>query len=78
MTTPPFSRFGERRRPSSGIDMPRSAREAPPIVVPRPIREHVEDNWRARTLELTDADVESLDAIGRTERQYSPDYAPDW
>jgi 2,5-diketo-D-gluconate reductase B len=41
-------------------------------------REHIEDNWRARTLELTDADVERLDSIDRTERQYSPDYAPDW
>lgn len=50
-------------------------------VVPIPKatgRDHIEDNWRARTLELTDADIERIDSIGRTERQYSPDYAPDW
>ncbi|QLG64146.1 aldo/keto reductase [Halorarum salinum] len=50
-------------------------------VVPIPKatgRDHIEDNWRARELDLTDAEVERIDAIDGTERQYSPDYAPDW
>lgn len=41
-------------------------------------RKHIEDNWRSRTLELPAEDLEAIDAIDREERQYSPDYAPDW
>ena len=41
-------------------------------------RDHIEDNWRARDLDLTDEEVERIDAIDDVERQYSPDYAPDW
>ena len=50
-------------------------------VVPIPKgtgREHIEDNWAARDLELTEADVARIDGIDRTERQYDPEYAPDW
>ena len=50
-------------------------------VVPIPkstTREHIVDNFRARELALTDAEIERIDAIGRTDRQYDPGYAPAW
>lgn len=50
-------------------------------VVPIPKgtgREHIVDNWRACDLELTEEDVARIDGIDRTERQYDPEYAPDW
>ncbi len=39
-------------------------------------RAHVEDNWRSLDLELDDEDVETIDAIERTERQVDPDFGP--
>ena len=40
--------------------------------------EHIEDNWRSHKLDLPAEDLEAIDAIDHEERQYSPDYAPDW
>lgn len=37
---------------------------------------HLRDNWESLDIELDDADVERLDAIGTTERQVDPAFAP--
>jgi 2,5-diketo-D-gluconate reductase B len=50
-------------------------------VVPIPKatgRDHIEDNFHARDLSLTDDEIARIDGIDRTERQYDPAYAPDW
>jgi 2,5-diketo-D-gluconate reductase B len=48
-------------------------------TIPKAIsKDHLRDNWRSRKLELNDEDIEEIDAISREERQYNPDYAPDW
>ncbi|MFC7228885.1 aldo/keto reductase [Salinirubellus salinus] len=48
-------------------------------AVPKATSEaHVRDNWASRDLDLSDADVATIDGIERTERFFDPDYAPDW
>lgn len=50
-------------------------------VIPIPkatSRDHIIDNYRARDVNLSDADLAQLDDIGRRERQYDPSYAPSW
>ncbi|MXR51395.1 aldo/keto reductase [Halovenus sp. WSH3] len=37
---------------------------------------HIRDNWESRTLELSDDEIERIDAIERRERQVHPDFAP--
>ena len=39
-------------------------------------RDHIEDNWKAVSLDLDDEDVERIDAIDRTERQVDPSFGP--
>lgn len=42
-------------------------------------RSHLESNFRARQLQLTDADMEAIAALDRNERLISPErLAPDW
>jgi 2,5-diketo-D-gluconate reductase B len=41
-------------------------------------RDHIEDNLAARDLDLTAEELARLDAIEERDRQYDPDYAPDW
>ncbi|MFC5133634.1 MULTISPECIES: aldo/keto reductase [Haloferacaceae] len=41
-------------------------------------RDHIVDNVRARDLDLTDEQIERIDAIDRHDRQYDPRYAPAW
>jgi len=40
--------------------------------------DHIRDNWAARDLQLTDDERARIDSVGREERFFSPDYAPDW
>ncbi|WP_435070045.1 aldo/keto reductase [Haloplanus sp. C73] len=37
---------------------------------------HIRDNWEARTLELDDEDIATIDGIDRRDRQVDPDFAP--
>ncbi len=39
-------------------------------------REHIEDNWRALALELTDDEIERIDAIDEVDRKVDPDFGP--
>jgi 2,5-diketo-D-gluconate reductase B len=41
-------------------------------------REHIVDNLRARELDLTDDEIRRIDEIDNSDRQYDPDYAPQW
>lgn len=55
------------------------AREQGVVPIPKATgREHIADNWESWDLKLPSEDLEAIDAIDREERQYSPDYAPDW
>jgi len=38
---------------------------------------HIADNWASLDLELTDAEIERIDAIDRTDRRVDPDFGPD-
>ena len=40
-------------------------------------RDHIADNWASRGLELSDADIERIDAIDRHSRKVDPDFGPD-
>jgi len=40
--------------------------------------DHIADNWASLGLELDDEDIETIDALGRTDRQLNPDFGPDW
>ncbi len=40
--------------------------------------EHIRDNWESQCLDLDDTDIKTIDSLDRDERQYDPDYAPDW
>lgn len=40
--------------------------------------DHIQVNWDSKDLELTADDVRRIDEAERQERQYDPDYAPDW
>jgi 2,5-diketo-D-gluconate reductase B len=54
-------------------------REKGVVAIPKStIEAHIRDNFVSRDLDLDAADVEAIDDIGREERQYDPDYAPDW
>ena len=39
--------------------------------------EHIEDNWASLDVELTDAEIERIDAIERVDRRVDPDFGPD-
>ena len=41
-------------------------------------RDHIEDNWGSLELELDADDVRRIDEEVLEERQYDPDYAPEW
>jgi len=38
---------------------------------------HIEDNWGSLDLALTDAEIERIDAIDRTDRRVHPDFGPE-
>ena len=38
--------------------------------------DHVHDNWRSLDLDLDEADVETIEAIDRRERQVDPSFGP--
>ncbi|WP_144924997.1 aldo/keto reductase [Halorubrum salsamenti] len=40
--------------------------------------DHLRDNLASLGLELDDEDVETIDTLGRTDRQLNPDFGPDW
>ena len=40
-------------------------------------RDHIADNWGSLGLELSDAEVERIDAIDHRERKVDPDFGPD-
>ncbi|WP_132057847.1 aldo/keto reductase [Halorussus amylolyticus] len=40
--------------------------------------EHIRDNWESLAFDLDDEDIDAIDAIDREDRQYDPEYAPDW
>ncbi|EMA60847.1 aldo/keto reductase [Halorubrum kocurii JCM 14978] len=40
--------------------------------------DHIADNWASLGLELDDEDIETIDDLGRTDRQLNPDFGPDW
>ena len=39
-------------------------------------REHIEDNWRALALELSDEEIDRIDAIEAVDRKIDPDFGP--
>ncbi len=39
-------------------------------------REHIEDNWNALALDLSDAEIARIDAIEDVEREVDPDFGP--
>lgn len=41
-------------------------------------RDHIEDNYGALDLELSEDDVAEIDGIERRRREVEPDFAPDW
>ncbi|UWG47382.1 Aldo/keto reductase, related to diketogulonate reductase [Halanaeroarchaeum sp. HSR-CO] len=47
------------------------------VSIPKATGEdHIRDNWESRDLELTEADIETIDGIDRQERQVDPDFGP--
>jgi len=40
-------------------------------------RDHIADNWRSLDLELTDEDIDRIDAIDHEDRKVDPDFGPD-
>lgn len=38
---------------------------------------HIRDNWESLTLELSDDEIERIDAIEKTDRRVNPDFGPD-
>ena len=55
------------------------AREKGVVPIPKATgRDHIEENLRAWEFELQQEDLDAIDAIEDDERQYDPDYAPDW
>jgi diketogulonate reductase-like aldo/keto reductase len=54
-------------------------REKGVTAIPKATSEdHIADNWASLGLELDDEDVETVDAIDRTDRRVDPDFGPDW
>lgn len=54
-------------------------REKGAATIPKSTSEgHIRENFESGGLDLEAADVQAIDDIGREERQYDPDYAPDW
>ncbi|MGM0397424.1 MAG: aldo/keto reductase [Halobacteriota archaeon] len=52
-------------------------REKGAVPIPKATSEdHIRDNWASRDLELTEADIETIDGIDRQERQVDPDFGP--
>ena len=53
-------------------------REKGVTAIPKATSEaHIRDNWASRNLALTDAEIDAIDAIDRTQREVYPDFAPD-
>ncbi|RKD93528.1 aldo/keto reductase [Halopiger aswanensis] len=53
------------------------AREKGVTVIPKATgEEHIQDNFESLTLELDADDIETIDAIDKTDRQIDPDFAP--
>jgi len=49
------------------------------VAIPKASTEaHIRENWASRELELDAADIDAIDNLGVTDRQYDPDYAPAW
>ncbi|MEF8809222.1 MAG: aldo/keto reductase [Natronomonas sp.] len=40
--------------------------------------DHIRDNWESLDLTLSDAEIERIDDIDRTDRKVDPGFAPDW
>ncbi|HET7324715.1 MAG TPA: aldo/keto reductase, partial [Halococcus sp.] len=38
--------------------------------------DHIRGNWESHSIDLDSDDIETIDAIGREERQVDPDFAP--
>jgi 2,5-diketo-D-gluconate reductase B len=54
-------------------------REKGAVAIPKAsTKEHIEENITSNDLDLDAAGVEAIDDIGRQDRQYDPDYAPEW
>ncbi|WP_128904381.1 aldo/keto reductase [Halorubrum amylolyticum] len=54
-------------------------REKGVTAIPKATGEnHLRDNWASLGIELDDEDVETIDTLGRTDRQLNPDFGPDW
>jgi 2,5-diketo-D-gluconate reductase B len=52
-------------------------REKDIVAIPKATSEaHIRDNWESLALELDDEDIETIDAIDRTNRCVDPDFAP--
>ncbi len=53
-------------------------REKGVTAIPKATGEaHIRDNWESLGLSLSEAEVERIDAIDRTDRRVHPDFAPD-
>jgi len=53
-------------------------RETGVTAIPKATSEaHIRDNWESLTLELSEAEIERIDSLGRRERHVNPDFSPE-
>jgi 2,5-diketo-D-gluconate reductase B len=53
-------------------------REKGVTAIPKATSEaHIRDNWESPTLDLTEAEIERIDAIEKTDRRVNPNFGPD-
>ena len=76
---PAIARIGEKHGVSAAQVSLAWLREKGVTAIPKATGEdHLRDNWASLGLELDDEDVETIDTLGRTDRQLNPDFGPDW
>jgi 2,5-diketo-D-gluconate reductase B len=79
LDVPELVEIGERYDASAAQVSLAWLREKGAVAIPKAsTKAHIEENLASNDLELDDADVAAIDDIGRQDRQYDPDYAPDW
>jgi 2,5-diketo-D-gluconate reductase B len=79
LEVPELQEIGEKYGASAAQVSLAWLREKGVSTIPKATGEaHLRENFASRDLDLDAADVEAIDELGRQERQYDPDYAPDW
>ena len=79
LDVPELREIGEKHGASPAQVSLAWLREKGAVAIPKASSEgHIRENFASTDLDLDDEDVAAIDDIGRTDRQYDPDYAPDW